>query len=307
MGKKEHHHHHHTKDMGGRLLLTILLNILITVAEIIGGIASGSTALISDALHNFSDVIALIISYVANLLVQKKPTNDKTFGYERSEIVAAAINAITLIIVALFLIKEAVAGILNPKVIESTPVIYLAILSIILNGLSVLIILKDSKESMNIRSSLVHLFSDMLTSIAVLLGGLAMKYWQIYQIDSFISIFIALYLIFVSHKIIVSTFRILMQFSPEDISLIDIEKIILSFNEVKNFHHAHLWQISENEILLEGHLEFINDIRLSESTETVGKISKLLKDKLGVSHSTFQAEFGTTDSKDLVKTHDSIL
>ncbi|MGK0290166.1 MAG: cobalt-zinc-cadmium efflux system protein, partial [bacterium] len=178
----EHDHSH--KVQGSRLVLTIVLNLLITIAQLIGGLISGSLSLLSDALHNFSDVVALIISYIANRLILRKQTKGQTFGYRRAEIIAALINAITLIIIALILIKEATSRLLlsDYAEIKSEWIIWLALFSILMNALCVLILQKDAKENLNIRSAYIHLFSDMMTSVAVFLGGLAIYYFKIFWI-----------------------------------------------------------------------------------------------------------------------------
>ena len=141
MGHHHSHNHDHAHDLRGKkLLISILLNIGITAAQIVGGFVSGSLSLLSDALHNFTDVISLIVSYFASKLSRKKASNSKTFGYKRAEILAAFINASTLIIIAIILMIEAVKRFKNPETIESNLVIWLSLLAIIFNGLSVLLL-----------------------------------------------------------------------------------------------------------------------------------------------------------------------
>jgi len=176
MAHSHNHSHTHHGDLKGRnLLISILLNILITVAQIIGGLVSGSLSLLSDALHNSSDVISLVISYVAIKLSKKSASLHKTFGYKRADILAAFINAATLVVVALFLIIEAVKRFQNPQEIESNLVIWLSLLGILANGFSVLLLKRDAESNMNMKSAYLHLFTDMLASVAVLIGGLLMK------------------------------------------------------------------------------------------------------------------------------------
>ena len=142
-----HSHSHAHPDLKGRnLLISIFLNIGITLAQVVGGLLSGSLALLSDALHNFSDVLSLIISYVARRLGKKKASNLKTFGYKRAEILAAFINAATLVVVAIILMKEAVERLMEPQEIESNLVIWLALIAIAGNGFSVLLLKKDSED-----------------------------------------------------------------------------------------------------------------------------------------------------------------
>ena len=167
MGHNHPHSHNHDHIRGRNLLLSIGLNILITVAQIIGGLISGSLSLLSDALHNFSDVISLIVSYIADRYAKKAASFDKTFGYKRAEIIAAFVNAATLLIVAIYLIYEAVLRFLDPQEIESGLVIWLALLGILANGFSVLLLRKNSRENMNMRSAYLHLLTDMSASVAV--------------------------------------------------------------------------------------------------------------------------------------------
>ena len=169
MGHAHHHHDHtHAADLKGRnLLISIGLNVLITLAQIIGGLISASLALLSDAVHNLSDVISLIISYIAQRYSKKEASTHKTFGYKRAEIIAAFVNAATLIVIAVLLMKEAVERFLNPQAIASDLVIWLAVLGIVANGLSVLLLQKDSKGNMNMRSAYLHLLTDMLSLIHI--------------------------------------------------------------------------------------------------------------------------------------------
>ena len=277
----------------------MVLNVVITVAEVIGGIISGSMALLSDATHNFSDVLSLIISYIANKLSRKKATDRRTFGYKRSEIMAAFINSATLIILAVFIFTEAVDRILNPTVIRAGWVIWLSLLSIVINGLSVLLIRKDSHGNMNIKSAYLHLFSDMLTSIAVLIGGLTMKFFHWYSIDSIFSMLISLYLIVVSWKIFSASLRVLMQFTPKEINLKKIVAEIESMGNVKNLHHVHIWQISEHDIMFEAHVDVKENINITGFEELLEEIRSILE-KYNINHVTIQPEFTVNDSKSLI-------
>ena len=180
-----HHSHQHGQLSGNRLLFSIVLNIIITASQIIGGIISGSLALISDAVHNLSDVISLIISYAANLLSnKKKQTLHQTFGFKRAEIIAAFINSSTLIVIAVFLAIEAIKRLNETREIESNLVIWLAFIAILGNGLSVLLLKKDANHNLNMKSAYLHLITDMLTSVAVLAGGLLVKYYEIFWLDA---------------------------------------------------------------------------------------------------------------------------
>tara|TARA_B110000902_G_C14168099_1_gene535764 strand:- start:35 stop:943 length:909 start_codon:yes stop_codon:yes gene_type:complete len=297
-------HNHHSQshnDLKERnLFISILLNILITIAQAIGGIVSGSLSLLSDALHNFSDVISLIISYIANVFSKKRASRYKTFGYKRAEIIAAFINASTLIIVAVLLIIEAIKRFSNPQEIEFNLVIWLAILGIIANGLSVLLLKKDAEKNMNMRSAYLHLLTDMMASVAVLIGGLLMKYYAIFWVDSLLTLGIAVYLIYVGYKLLVDSLRVLMLFTPQDISLDEIVEKVTKIKSIKNIHHIHIWQLNEDEIHLEAHIDFKNDIKLSEFDTILEVIEKLLLDEFHINHINIQPEFQKCDIKDII-------
>lgn len=288
--------HYHQPISGRNLGIAILLNIGITIAEALGGIISGSMALLSDAAHNFSDVLSLIISYFANRLSKRNATEKETFGFRRSEILAAFINSATLIIIAVIIIVEAIQRLINPVAISANWVIGLAIASIFVNGLSVLVIRKDSHSNLNIRSAYIHLFGDLLTSVAVLLGGFAIKYFHWYRADALFSLIIAVYLLYLTWRIFRSSLRIIMQFTPEEIDIQKIAGEIEMISGVKNIHHIHVWQINEHDLMFEAHIDISEDIRVSGFEQILDDINGILSGN-GINHSTIQPEFSVDDSK----------
>ncbi|SHI71496.1 cation diffusion facilitator family transporter [Algibacter luteus] len=296
-----HNHTHNHNDLKGRnLLISILLNIGITVAQVIGGILSGSLALLSDALHNFSDVLSLVVSYVANKLTKKKASFHKTFGYKRAEILAAFINASTLIIVAVLLIIEAINRFKNPQEIESNLVIWLSVIAILGNGFSVLLLKKDAEANMNMKSAYLHLFTDMMASVAVLIGGLLMKYYQVFWVDSVLTFIIALYLIWMGYDLLKTSTKVLMLFTPDSIPIKKIVNEINAFESIKNVHHVHVWQLNEDEIHLEAHIDFNQDITLSQFDTILHEIEDLVFKKYDINHVNIQPEFGKDDAKDVI-------
>ena len=287
--------------MRNNLLITVLLNIVITVSQFVGGVISGSMALISDAVHNLSDVIALLISYIAERLSKnKKQTVDKTFGFRRAEIVAALINSTILIVLAFFLIYKAVGRINHPKIIEGNLIIYLSILSIVLNIASVWLLKSDAKSSLNIKSVYVNLLSDVMTSIIILIGGLLIKYNHWYIIDPILTFVIAGYLLYVSWDILKESIEIIMQFAPKNIDIVTVEKAVTQLPSVKNIHHVHIWQLNDKDYRLEAHIEFNKDIKLSEFDEICERIEKLLLEKFNINHTYIQPEWKRDDPKEYI-------
>lgn len=294
------HTHAHPDLKGRNLIISILLNIVITVAQVIGGLLSGSLSLLSDALHNFSDVLSLIVSYIATVLSKKEASTNKTFGYKRAEIIAAFVNAASLIVVAIILIKEAVERLMNPQEIETNLVIWLSIVAIAGNGFSVLLIKKDANANMNMKSAYIHLLTDMLASVAVLIGGLLMLYFKWYWVDPALTFAIAIYLIFMGYDLLKDSTRVLMLFTPNSIQVQHIVEAIKKIEPIKNVHHVHIWQLNEDEVHLEAHIDFYEDIRLSRFDTILEDIEEELYHNHGINHVNIQPEFGKCDSKQLI-------
>lgn len=294
------HHHHASQVRGKNLIITIFLNIGITAAQVVGGFLSGSLALLSDALHNFSDVVSLVISFIANRLVRKEASLKRTFGYKRAEIIAAFVNSATLIVVAVLLIWEAVQRFQNPEKIDSELVIWLSLLAIFGNGFSVLILRKDSKVNMNMKSAYLHLITDFMASVAVLTGGLMMKFYQLFWIDSVLTLGIAIYLLVVGYELLKTSTRVLMLFTPTDLALEEIAEKIIDHPEINNIHHLHVWQLNEDEIHLEAHIDFNKNISLSQFDEIMGGLEEMMYRDFGINHINIQPEFGKCNSDKLI-------
>jgi cobalt-zinc-cadmium efflux system protein len=294
------HNHNKHQVKGKNLLLTIILNCVITVAQVIGGIISGSLALLSDALHNFSDVLSLIFSYVAHNLSRRKASLNQTFGLKRAELIAAFVNALTLILVAVYLVYESIIRFFSPQEIQPTLVIWLAALGILINGLSVLLLRKDANHNLNMKSAYLHLLTDMLASVAVLVGGLLMYYYQIYWIDSILTFIIAAYLIVVGSDLLIKATKMLMLFTPEDIDVEEIVRTINKMEGVNRLHHVHVWHLNEEELHLEAHLDCSEDISLSEFNELLHEIEFVLLEKFNINHVNIQPEYQKTDPKDII-------
>jgi len=295
-----HHHHNHQSIKGKKLGISILLNVLITVAQAVGGFATGSLSLLSDAMHNFSDVIALVISYIADILTHKAATAHQTYGYKRAEVLAAFVNAVSLIVLAAMLAREAISRFSNPIEINSLWVIILALAGIIVNGGSVILLHPEASENMNMKSAYLHLLMDMVASVAVLIGGFAMYWFQAYWVDSLLSILIAVYLVYSSAGLLLDTSKVLMQFAPDNVDSNAIRDSIMRFSIIENVHHMHIWQLNDKDIHLEAHIEFKEDLSLSHVTETIEKINQTIEERFNIHHIFLQPEIGTSHSKTLI-------
>lgn len=295
-----HVHIHKHEVKATNLIISIVLNLIITLAQLIGGIISGSLALISDALHNFSDVISLVFSLVAHKLSRRKASIDHTFGYKRAELIAAFTNAATLIIVAFILIYGAIERLFHPHPIGSDLVIWLALLGIITNGASVLFLKKDADHNLNMKSAYLHLLTDMMASVAVLVGGLLMKFYGWFWVDSLLTILIAIYLIVVGTDLLKSSTKMLMLFTPEEIDIKEIVREVHKISGVGKLHHIHVWHLNEEELHLEAHLDCAEDIKISDFNELLHQIELCLFEKFGINHINIQPEYKKEDPKNFI-------
>jgi cobalt-zinc-cadmium efflux system protein len=284
-----HNHSNNVKNITSRLIITILLNLLISLVQIAGGIISGSLALISDSLHNLSDAVSIIISFIALRLKHRDNSKRHTFGLKRAEILAAVMNSSVLIAIYIFLFYEALLRLLNPNKIEAGIMTLVALIGFIINLTGTILLRRDSKNSINIRSSYIHLLGDSVSSIAVILAGLAIERWNIYWIDPVLTILIGFYIIKVSYNILLEAVHVLMEGAPSEISLDEIKKEVEKFTEVKDIHHIHLWTVGDRDIHLEAHVN-INDIRISESDKLRYKIEQKIESKFHIHHITLQFE-----------------
>lgn len=295
-----HHEHNHSILSTKKLLFSIILNLIITVSQFIGGLLSGSLSLMSDAAHNLTDVISLVISYIAAKLKFKKQTEHETFGYKRAEILAAFINASTLIVLSIYLAIESFKRFNSITEIDSNLVIWLSLIALIANSLSVFLLSNDAKDNINMRSAYLHLLTDALVSLAVLVGGLLMKYYQLYWIDPTLTLIISIYLLYLSWDILLESTKMLMLFAPKGINIKDIEMSILKFSPIKNLHHVHLWQLNDHDIYIEAHIQFKENINLSDWDDICFKIEKQLWTEFKINHSMLQPELFRDDDKSFI-------
>jgi len=285
----DHHHDHTPPASGRRLLLTMLLNFIITIAEIIGGVVSGSLSLISDALHNFSDGISVIISYVAIKLKMRQKSYRHTFGLKRAEIFAAVINSAVLVGISVYLFYESILRFLEPRDVAGGLMTIVASIGLVANVAGTLLLKRDAKYSMNIKSAYLHLLSDAVSSVGVILGGLAIYFWNITWIDPLLTILIGLYIMKESFQILTEAVHILMEGAPPDISFKEIQQAVEALPQVQNIHHVHIWLVGEGDVHFEAHVN-VNDMLVSESNALLAEIEKILHERFGIHHVTVQFE-----------------
>lgn len=271
-----------------RYFWVTLLNIIITIAEFIGGAISGSLALLSDAVHNLSDVGSIVLAFVANLISKRKRNTSKTFGYDRAEILAAFTNGIILIVISIYLFIEGIQRFSHPEPIRGTIMLIVSLIGLAANVISMFVVMKEAKTSLNAKAAFLNMLSDAITSVAVVLGAIIISIWKIYWIDPVLTIAASVFLLKEAYEVTIKAANILMETNPS-IDLNKVNELVLSCPHVNNIHHVHVWQHSDNVIMLDAHINVDKNLDAVQLEKIYTEIAKKLK-SLGINHVTLQAE-----------------
>ena len=299
-----HHHHHHVpegddKGTSLRLWISIVLNLIITIAEVIGGIVANSLALLSDALHNLSDTTSLGISLIARKISRKDADKSRTFGYKRAEIIGAFINLLTLVIIALFLIKEGVERFFDPREIQGNVMLIVAVVGLLGNIGTALVLMGRFKSSINLKSVFVHIVSDALSSVGVIIGGWLIIQYGVYWVDSLLTLIIGAYILAHSYGMLRTTIDILMESTPREIDWDKVNRLMEEADGVQGVHHLHIWRLDEQNICLEAHV-VINKRDLEALEQIKTQLKDTLNQRFNINHSTLEFEFEPCEESNLL-------
>lgn len=286
----DHGHAHIDPDSGDRrVAIAIWANGLLTVAQIVGGIFSGSLALIADALHNFSDMASLVIAFAARKIARRPADERMTFGYGRVEIVAALINYTTLIVIGFYLIYEGGMRMIDPPEVMGWTVVILGGIALVVDTLTAMLTYSMQKGSVNIRALFLHNLSDALASVAVIVGGTLIILYDMRWVDPAITIGIALYILYLSFTEIGGPIRTLMLGSPPDIDGNDVVRAIQCVDGVVDVHHVHLWQMQEHAAALDCHI-VVEREWMGEADKINENVKSVLHERFSIEHSTLEFE-----------------
>jgi len=286
-----HHHHYHVDPNAGdaRVFWAVMVNLGLTVVQVIGGILSGSLALIADALHNFSDAISLIIAFAARKIARRPADAIMTFGYGRAEVVAALINYTTLIVIGLYLAYEAVMRFFEPAEIDGWLVVIIAGVALLVDVVTAMLTFTLSKSSMNIRAAFLHNVADALGSVAVIFAGTLILIYGWWWVDPVITLMIAGYILWQAISEIGSAIRMLMLGAPEGMPIGKVLDSLRAVDGVSDVHHLHLWQMQEHEAAIDAHL-VIEQNRWKDADAIKSETKKRMVDEFGVSHIMLELE-----------------
>lgn len=285
-----HHHDHGAEQMGDkRLVAAVAVNLVLTVAQVVGGLFSGSLSLIADALHNLSDAASLGIALFARKIGRKPPDRFKTFGYKRAEVIAALINLTTLILIGLYLVYEALWRFVQPEEIHGWTVVIVAGIALLVDVVTACLTYAQSKHSMNIKAAFLHNVSDALASVGVIIAGTLILRYGWYWVDTLLTLVIAGYVLWQGFMLLPKSIHLLMEGTPEHLDLQEVITAMESVDGVINVHHVHIWQLDEHHNALEAHV--VSHITAAEeAAQLKRRLKDLLESRFAIGHSTLEFE-----------------
>lgn len=274
---------------GDKRVLSIVLILTATymVIEIIGGLFTNSLALLSDAGHMISDVGGLVISLVAVTLACRPSTPEKPYGFRRLEILASMLNGVILVAVDFYILYSAYQRIFSPQEIQSLPMIFIAVGGLVINLISVRILSRASKRSLNIRSAFIHVIADALGSVGAIIAGVIMYYTEYYLADALVGLLIGIILIPSIWRLLKESSNILLESCPLDVGILQVKNELKKIVGVKDVHDLHIWSISSGIYSLSVHLVIKN---LTDSSSILKTSKFMLNNKFGINHATIQIE-----------------
>jgi len=289
-GEGGHHHHVDVEDTSGaRLLITLVLNLVIPVAQVIGGVYAHSMALLSDAAHNFSDFAAILIAYFAHLVGKKGASVHNTFGYRRVEVMAAVINVVILLGASCFIVYEAVERFQHPQSVLGKIVIWLACVGIVGNGFSAILLHRGSGHNLNVRGAFLHMMGDFLTSVAVLVSGIVLLFRPWYWLDPLLSLVIVVFILKNCWSILKEATGILMNATPRGMDIQEIRDYLESMPGVCGVHYLHAWNVSSASIAFSCHIQ-VEDQLVSDTEALAQTIRRELHERFDIDHPILQFE-----------------
>lgn len=285
------HGSEHSAAAGGkRLLISLVLNLTLTLAQIIGGLLSGSLSLLADAAHNGSDTAALGISYLARRISGRKADQRRTFGYQRAEVVGALINLTTLLVIAVYLMGQAINRLFNPREVDGMVMLVVGAIAFVEDLISAILLYQGAKGSLNIRSAFIHMVGDTLATVGVIIGSLLILYFNIHLADPIITALIALYMAVHGFHELRRAIRLLMDSAPEGFNFDGMVEAVLAIDGVHDLHHVHLWRVDEQRTALEAHVA----VALRQDWDTLERLKRrikaVLRDQYQIEHVTLELE-----------------
>jgi cobalt-zinc-cadmium efflux system protein len=289
------HDHHASIRQGRSLLVSIALNLAFAVAELVLGLAANSLVLVADALHDASDAVALGLSYLGIRMSERAPNRRRTFGYRKVRILTAFLNAVILVGLTVLILRAAVLRLFAPEPVRSPILIIMAVVGLVVNGAAVLLLRRD-RESLNIRAAMWHLLEDFLGWVAVLAGGIVIRFTNWYVIDPVLSVVVSGFVLYGAYSVFRESASILIDSTPHDLSYDTVRRYILDFDPtIVDLHDLHIWTLGEGERALMAHL-VVTDGSVSSFYPMLSRLECALAENFSLNHVTLELECGECKS-----------
>ena len=289
-GLRDHSHERTTSEALTRpLIIALMITASFTVIELIGGLLSGSLALMSDAGHMFTDTLALILSLGALRIALRPPTEERTFGFTRAEILAALTNATVLIVLSLIILYEAVMRFFNPPEINEFIMLIVAIAGLGANTAGIYFLHDQSRTNLNIRGAFLHVMGDLLSSIGVIVAALLIYFFDLTIADPILSAFIGAIILYNAWKLLTQSTSILLESVPSHIELKDVRDALMKIEGITEIHDLHIWTLASGLYALSAHV-VVSDRRVSDCSDLIERSEHILKERFSITHTTFQIE-----------------
>lgn len=283
----DHHDHGAPADFGGAFLIGIALNTAFIVLEVIFGIFSGSLALLADAGHNVSDVLGLILAWVATVLAKRAATERRTYGWRRATVLAALFNALLLLVGVGGILWEAIGRFRDPPAVVGATVIWVAALGILVNGATALLFMSGRKKDLNVRGAFLHMAADAAVSAGVMVAGAVILLTDWAWLDPVVSIGVAALILLSTWGLFTDALNLSLDAVPENIDPAAVQAYLAGLPEVSEVHHIHIWPLSTTEVALTAHLVKID---ASIDDALLVRIREELHREYGIDHATIQFE-----------------
>ena len=292
------HGHHHRIEVSQKLVAATVFTFVFVVVEIVAGYRAHSLALISDAFHNFTDAVALIIALVAVKLESRPATDAKSFGYQRAGILAAFINAGTLVALTAYIVIEAVQRFEKPEPVASTVMLVVAIAALLLNSAITLALRREGERDVNIRGAVVHMLGDAISSVGIIGAAILIRVTTSPRWDPAISIAIGVLILWSSWGILRETVNLLLEGTPSGIDPTDVGRALGEVEGIQGVHHLHIWALGPSRPALSCHL-MVGDVPLRSTAAMLDQVTAMLHLRYGIVHATVQFEFAQCADGDL--------
>ncbi len=281
-----HHHHHH--GTGWVLRFSLVATLAFVILEIVFGLKAHSLSLLSDAGHNFTDALALLLAAIGLYLQTKPADQSRTYGYQRAGVLAAFVNALTLVGISLFIFWEAAQRMLHPEPVNETVMIWVAAAALVLNGGIMLALHRGNSADLNVRAAFIHMLGDALGAVAIIIGAVAIRYTGWVYIDPVLSIALGILIIYTAVDIVRESLNILLEGLPRGIELGKVTAALSTIDGVLDIHDLHIWSLGSEHHALSSHV-LIEDMPPSASDGILRRINDVLT-TFGIRHTTIQFE-----------------